>query len=58
METLLEESQGIGVEEFIVRTKFQDLTLHVAHITIDMPLNSSKDTKVGQQSETTKEKKS
>jgi len=34
MEALLKEFQGIGVEEFIVWTKFQDLLLHVPHINL------------------------
>jgi hypothetical protein len=38
MEVVLEEFQGIGVEEFIMGTKFQYLTLHVAHIAIRLDI--------------------
>ncbi len=40
VEALLEESKGIGVEKFIVWTKFQDLTLHDAHIVIKLNIRS------------------
>jgi hypothetical protein len=41
VEALLEESQGIGVEEFIVcRTKFQDLIFRIAHTTITLDIIS------------------
>jgi hypothetical protein len=40
MEALLEEFQGIKVEGFIVWRKFQDLILHVAHITIRLDIKS------------------
>jgi hypothetical protein len=40
MEALLEEFQGIEAEEFIVWTKFQDLTLHIAHIAIKLDIKS------------------
>jgi len=40
VEALLEESQGIGVEEFIVWTKFQDLIFHTAHTTITLDIIS------------------
>jgi hypothetical protein len=40
VKALLKESQGIGVEEFIVWTQFQDLALHVAHIAIKLDIKS------------------
>jgi len=40
MQALSEESQGIGVEGFIVWTKFQDWILHVAHIVIKLDIKS------------------
>jgi hypothetical protein len=38
MEVLFEEFQGIGVEGFIVWTKFQELTIHIAHTTIRLDI--------------------
>jgi hypothetical protein len=40
VETLLEESQGIGMEEFIVCIEFQDLTFHDAHSVIRLDIKS------------------
>jgi len=40
MEALLKESQRIGAKEFIVWTKFQDLTLHIAHTAIKLDIKS------------------
>jgi hypothetical protein len=40
MEALLEEFQGIVVKEFIMWTKFQDLTFHVEHTTIKLDFRS------------------
>ncbi len=38
VETLLEDSQGIGIEEFIVWIEFQDLTFHVTHTAIKLDI--------------------
>jgi hypothetical protein len=40
MEALLEESHGIGVEEFIMSIDFQNLTLHIAHTAIKLDIRS------------------
>ncbi len=40
MEALLKEFQGIGIEEFIVWTKFQDLNFHIAHIAMGLDIKS------------------
>ncbi len=40
IEALLKEFQGIGVEEFIVSTKFQDQILHIPHIAIKVNIRS------------------
>jgi len=40
MVTLIVEFQGIGVEEFIMSTKFQDQILHVTHTTIRLNIRS------------------
>jgi hypothetical protein len=40
MVALAVEFQGIGVEEFIVSTKFQDQILHIPHIAIKVNIRS------------------
>jgi hypothetical protein len=40
METLIKGFQGIGIEGFIVWTKFQYLVLHIVHIAIKLDIRS------------------
>ncbi len=40
MDTLLEESKGIGIKEFIMCIKFQNLILHDAHTIIRLDIRS------------------